>query len=202
MAKKDYPTKYNYDAAIELILKAAESDGKVTYEELEKAYGLEKPIADKSASSTNMSALYELRQVLKAKHGLTFKSASDASHYGPEYHYYIVSKVKDTTITKKKSEKKEKPSVAEKTQISYEELKFNYDSLKKSYDALEKEDVEIYQEKERLYQENRDLRYKNEELLHDIAKLNEEINKYKDAVRSLLHTTVDLSALVNLKHQF
>lgn len=181
MAKKDYPTKYNYDAAIELILKAAESDGKVTYEELEKAYGLEKPIADKSASSTNMSALYELRQVLKAKHGLTFKSASDASHYGPEYHYYIVSKIKDTTITKKKTEKKENASNSNVIQ-----------ELTKSCDALSRNNMELYKEKEAL-------KLELDKAKCAMLELENKANKYKDTVNSLLNTVDSLSVLINLK---
>ena len=189
---KDYPTKYNYDAAIKLVVEASKTDGKVTYKQLEEAFGLEKPITDKDATSTNMSALYELRQALKAKHGLTFKSAATAGKSGPEYQYYVVSKIKDTTITKNKSEKKEKSSTTDK--VDYE-AQMSYKALKESYDALKKNDLT-------LYNENLELRRKNEELRSAIIDLNGQMNRYKDTVRSLLDTTDSLAALIDLKHQF
>ena len=181
MTKKDYPTKYNYDAAIELILNASKTDGKVTYKDLEKAYGLERPIADKDATSTNMSALYELRQVLKSKHGLTFKSAATAGKSGPEYQYYIISKVKDAVITKKKTEKKENASNSNVIQ-----------ELTKSCDALSKNNMELYKEKEAL-------KLELDKAKCAMLELENRANKYKDTVNSLLNTIDSLSVLINLK---
>ena len=82
--------KYNYFEALELLKNAYESGVKVTYKDMEDVLGLEHPIDDKKYASTNNSALYELRNRLKNQYGLTFKSAANGNHSGPEYHYYII----------------------------------------------------------------------------------------------------------------
>ena len=124
-------TKYNYDTALDLLCKRYDTNESVTYEELENALGLNN---GSIASNTDKGTVYELRKRLKHYHGLTFHTAASGRNTGPEYHYYVLSKVKDTVIQKKKTNK----------DISDNNIK----DMNKSLNALSKNNQELYQQLE------------------------------------------------------
>ena len=156
--------KYNYSEALELLKNAYESGIKVTYKEMEDVLGLEHPIDDKKYASTNNSALYELRNRLKNQYGLTFKSAANGKHSGPEYHYYIISKVKSGNFQKKETVSKEKISQAKSDE----------------YDALSKNNQKLYAEVQRLELENR-------RLLEMVSGTGSKEEDYKNIIQSLMN---------------
>lgn len=154
--------KYNYSAALELLINAYKQGKRVTYHEMQTTLGLEKPIEDKSAASTNNSILYELRNRLRSEHGLVFKSAANGSHSGPDYYYYIISEVKGSSITKKDT----KP--AKKT-----------DAKDSNYEALSRDNQKLYADNQRLKIEMQDMQDKMNILLY-----REE--EYKNIINSLM----------------
>lgn len=156
--------KYNYSEALELLKNAHESGVKVTYKDMEDILGLEHPIDDKKYVSTNNSALYELRKRLKNQHGLTFKSAANGKHSGPDYHYYIISKVKSGNFQKKEIVTKEKIS-----QVKSDE-----------YDALSKNNQKLYAEVQRVELENR-------RLLDMVSEAASKEEDYKNIIQSLMN---------------
>lgn len=156
--------KYNYSEALELLKNAHESGVKVTYKDMEDILGLEHPIDDKKYVSTNNSALYELRKRLKNQHGLTFKSAANGKHSGPDYHYYIISKVKSGNFQKKETVAKEKIS-----QVKSDE-----------YEALSRNNQKLYAEVQRLELENR-------RLLDMVSESNSKEEDYKNIIQSLMN---------------
>lgn len=125
--------KYNYNAALELLVNSYKSGSKVTYENMQLALGLEKPIEDKSATSTNNSALGQLRKRLRKEHNLLFRSACNGTHCGPEYQYYIVSEIKDSSIIKKEDRSIKKP-----------------DTKESNYEALSRDNQKLYAEVQQL----------------------------------------------------
>ena len=156
--------KYNYSEALELLKNAYESGIKVTYKEMEDVLGLEHPIDDKKYASTNNSALYELRNRLKNQYGLTFKSAANGKHSGPEYHYYIISKIKNGNFQKKETVAKEKISQAKSDE----------------YEALSRNNQKLYAEVQRLELENK-------RLLEMVSKSNSKEEDYKNIIQSLMN---------------
>ena len=156
--------KYNYATALELLKDAYNANVKVTYTDLENALGLEHPIDNKKYVSTNNSALYELRKRLKNQYGLTFKSAANSKNSGPEYHYYIISKVKSGNFQKKEIVIKEKIS-----QVKSDE-----------YDALSKNNQKLYAEVQRLELENR-------RLLDMVSEAASKEEDYKNIIQSLMN---------------
>ena len=156
--------KYNYSEALELLKNAYESGVKVTYKDIETVLGLEHPIDDKKYTSINNSALYELRNRLKNQHRLTFKSAANGKHSGPEYHYYIISKVKSGNFQKKETVSKEKISQAKSDE----------------YDALSKNNQKLYAEVQRLELENR-------RLLEMVSETGSKEEDYKNIIQSLMN---------------
>ena len=158
--------KYKYNDALKLLKNAHESNIKVTYKDIEDVLGLEYPIDDKKHASTNNSALYELRKRLKNQYGLTFKSAASGWHSGPEYNYYIISKVKDGNFKKKNNE--------ETVKIVQEKIKNN------QYDALSKNNQKLYTEVQRLELENR-------RLLDMVSESNSKEEDYKNIIQSLMN---------------
>ena len=156
--------KYNYFEALELLKNAYESGAKVTYKDMEDVLGLEHPIDDKKYASTNNSALYELRNRLKNQYGLTFKSAANGKHSGPEYHYYIISKVKSGNFQKKETVAKEKISHAKSDE----------------YEALSRNNQKLYAEVQRLELENKRLL----EMASETASKEED---YKNIIQSLMN---------------
>lgn len=156
--------KYNYSEALELLKNAHESGVKVTYKDMEDVLGLEHHIDDKKYVSTNNSALYELRKRLKNQHGLTFKSAANGKHSGPEYHYYIISKVKSGNFQKKETVAKEKISKVKSDE----------------YEALSRNNQKLYAEVQRLELENR-------RLLDMVSESNSKEEDYKNIIQSLMN---------------
>lgn len=156
--------KYNYSEALELLKDAHESGVKVTYKDMESVLGLEYPIDDKKHTSINNSALYELRNRLKNQYGLTFKSAANGKHSGPEYHYYVTSKIKNGNFQKKESVSKEK--------ITH--------SKSDEYEALSKNNQKLYAEVQRLELENK-------RLLDMISEYNLKEEDYKNIIQSLMN---------------
>lgn len=156
--------KYNYSEALELLKNAHESGVKVTYKDMETVLGLEHSIDDKKYTSINNSALYELRKRLKNQHGLTFKSAANGKHSGPEYHYYIISKVKSGNFQKKETVSKEKISQAKSDE----------------YEALSKNNQKLYAEVQRLELQNR-------RLLEMVSETNSKEEDYKNIIQSLMN---------------
>ena len=158
--------KYKYNDALKLLKNAHESNIKVTYTDIEDVLGLEYPIDDKKHVSTNNSALYELRKRIKNQYGLTFKSAASSWHSGPDYHYYIISKVKDGNFKKKNNE--------EAVKIVQEKIKNN------QYEALSKNNQKLYAEVQRLELENR-------RLLDMVSESNSKEENYKNIIQSLMN---------------
>ena len=156
--------KYNYFEALELLKNAYESGAKVTYKDMEDVLGLEHPIDDKKYASTNNSALYELRNRLKNQYGLTFKSAANGNHSGPEYHYYIISKVKSGNFQKKETVAKEK----------------TVHSKSDEYEALSRNNQKLYAEVQRLELENK-------RLLEMVSESNSKEEDYKNIIQSLMN---------------
>lgn len=156
--------KYKYNDALKLLKNAHESNIKVTYKDIEDVLGLEYPIDDKKHVSTNNSALYELRKRLKNQYGLTFKSAASSWHSGPDYHYYIISKVKDGNFQKKEIVTKKKISKVKSDE----------------YDALSKNNQKLYTEVQRLELENR-------RLLDMVSESNSKEEDYKNIIQSLMN---------------
>ena len=156
--------KYNYSEALELLKNAYESGAKVTYKDMEDVLGLEHPIDDRKYASTNNSALYELRNRLKNQYGLTFKSAANGKHCGPEYHYYFTSKVKSGNFQKKETVAKEKISQAKSDE----------------YEALSRNNQKLYAEVQRLELENKRLL----EMASETASKEED---YKNIIQSLMN---------------
>lgn len=156
--------KYNYSEALELLKNAHESGVKVTYKDMEEVLGLEYPIDDKKHTSINNSALYELRNRLKNQYGLTFKSAANGKHSGPEYHYYVTSKIKNGNFQKKESVSKEKTT----------------HSKSDEYEALSRNNQKLYAEVQRLEFENR-------RLLDMVSESNSKEEDYKNIIQSLMN---------------
>lgn len=154
--------KYNYGAALELLVDSYKQGKKITYHEMQTVLGLEKPIEDRSAASTNNSILYELRNRLRSEHNLVFKSAANGTHSGPDYYYYIISEVKGSNVTKKDSK------AGKKTEFK--------DS---NYEALSKNNQKLYQEVE-------ELRLQNRRLLDMVSEANSNIEEYKTIIKSLM----------------
>lgn len=153
--------KYNYDAALELLVNAHKQNKVVTYQEMQAVLGLEKPIEDQSAASTNNSTLYEVRKRLKNEYGLVFKSAAKGSGK-PELQHYTISEVKNTGITKKEV----KP--VKKT-----------DTKDSNYEALSKDNQKLYAETERL-------KLENQRLVDEISNLKIIKNELSNIVNSLM----------------
>lgn len=153
--------KYNYDEAIKLFINAFNERRTVTYKETQEALGLEKPIDDKSAASTNASIVSTLRAQLKKEYGLTFRSASTGNRSGPDYAYYDITKVKDGNVKKKESSK------SNKTEISNEAL-----------DALQKNNQQLFAALEQA-------KAANAALQNHCVKLQEREQEYKKIIDSL-----------------
>ena len=160
--------KYKYNDALKLLKNAHESNIKVTYKDIEDVLGLEYPIDGKKHVSTNNSALYELRKRLKNQYGLTFKSAASSWHSGPDYHYYIISKVKDGNFKKKNNE--------EAVKIVQEKIKNN------QYEALSKNN-------QKLYAENQKLKLEYQEMQEKMKALVCREEEYKNIINSLMVIT-------------
>lgn len=155
--------KYNYSAALELLINAHKNGAKVTYQEMQTTLGLERPIEDRSAASTNNSILYELRNRLRSEYGLVFKSAANGTHSGPDYYYYIISEVKGSNITKKDSKSIKKSDVKEQ-----------------NYEALSRDNQKLYAEVQRLELENR-------RLLEMVSEVGSKEEDYKNIIQSLMN---------------
>ena len=158
--------KYNYKDTLELLVNAHKQGKTVTYQEMKAVLGLEKPIEDKSAASTNNSILYEVRNRLRKEYGLVFKSAAYGNHIGSDYHYYTISEVKDSDITKKdvnSAKKVDAKEVAETVRLQ----------------ALQKDNEKLYAEVQRLKFENQELR----EAMDTLICKEEE---YKSIINSLM----------------
>lgn len=160
--------KYNYSAALELLINAHKNGAKVTYQEMQTTLGLERPIEDRSAASTNNSILYELRNRLRSEYGLVFKSAANGTHSGPDYYYYIISEVKGSNITKKDSK-----------------------TAKKNIDTKEAADISrlqaLQRNNEKLYAENQELMLQNRKLLDMVSESASKEDDYKNIIQSLMN---------------
>lgn len=154
--------KYNYGAALELLVDSYKQGKKITYHEMQTILGLEKPIEDRSAASTNNSILYELRNRLRKEHNLVFKSAANGTHSGPDYYYYIISEVKGSNVTKKDTKSTKKT-----------------DAKEQNYEALSRDNQKLYEETERLRLENR-------KLLDMVAEAASKEEEYKNVINSLM----------------
>lgn len=154
--------KYNYGAALELLVDSYKQGKKITYHEMQTVLGLEKPIEDRSAASTNNSILYELRNRLRKEHNLVFKSAANGTHSGPDYYYYIISEVKGSNVTKKDTKSTKKT-----------------DAKEQNYEALSRDNQKLYEETERLKLENR-------KLLDMVAEAASKEEEYKNVINSLM----------------
>lgn len=154
--------KYNYGAALELLVDSYKQGKKITYHEMQTVLGLEKPIEDRSAASTNNSILYELRNRLRKEHNLVFKSAANGTHSGPDYYYYIISEVKGSNVTKKDTKSTKKT-----------------DAKEQNYEALSRDNQKLYEETERLRLENR-------KLLDMVAEAASKEEEYKNVINSLM----------------
>lgn len=154
--------KYNYGAALELLVDSYKQGKKITYHEMQTVLGLEKPIEDRSAASTNNSILYELRNRLRKEHNLVFKSAANGTHSGPDYYYYIISEVKGSNVTKKDTKSTKKT-----------------DAKEQNYEALSRDNQKLYEETERLRLENR-------KLLDMVAETASKEEEYKNVINSLM----------------
>lgn len=154
--------KYNYGAALELLIDSYKQGKKITYHEMQTVLGLEKPIEDRSAASTNNSILYELRNRLRKEHNLVFKSAANGTHSGPDYYYYIISEVKGSNVTKKDTKSTKKT-----------------DAKEQNYEALSRDNQKLYEETERLRLENR-------KLLDMVAEAASKEEEYKNVINSLM----------------
>lgn len=132
--------KYNYDAALELLEKAYNLGETVPYEQLQLTLGLERPIGDREAGSTNNSILYELRNRLKEKTGLTFKSNAGGANSTEDKQFYTISKADAKTI---KTAKKSKPADDDREmamsalQKSNQKLFLELEEMKEKYGVLE-----------------------------------------------------------------
>lgn len=155
--------KYNYSAALELLINAHKNGAKVTYQEMQTTLGLERPIEDRSAASTNNSILYELRNRLRSEYGLVFKSAANGTHSGPDYYYYIISEVKGSNITKKDTKSIKKS-----------------DAKEQNYEALSRDNQKLYAEVQRLELENR-------RLLEMVSEVGSKEDDYKNIIQSLMN---------------
>lgn len=155
--------KYNYSDALKLLIDSYNNGHKVTYKELQTVLGLERPIEDRAAASTNNSILYELRNRLRQEHGLVFKSASNGTHSGPDYYYYNISEVKGSNVTKKDkmTKKVEQPKEA-------------------NYEALSRDNQKLYAEVQRLELENR-------RLLEMVSEVGSKEEDYKNIIQSLMN---------------
>ena len=132
--------KYNYDAALELLEKAYGIGETVPYEQLQLALGLERPIGDKEAASTNNSILYELRNKLKEKTGLTFKSNAGGANSTEEKQFYTISKAdaKTTKVAKKsKPVDNDKETAMSALQKSNQKLFLELEEMKEKYATME-----------------------------------------------------------------
>lgn len=154
--------KYNYGAALELLVDSYKQGKKITYHEMQTVLGLEKPIEDRSAASTNNSILYELRNRLRKEHNLVFKSAANGTHSGPDYYYYIISEMKGSNVTKKDTKSTKKT-----------------DAKEQNYEALSRDNQKLYEETERLRLENR-------KLLDMVAEAASKEEEYKNVINSLM----------------
>lgn len=154
--------KYNYSAALELLINAHKNGTRVTYHDMQITLGLEKPIEDRSATSINNSVLCQLRSRLKKEYNLVFKSAANGTHSGPDYYYYIISEVKDSNITKKDVKISKKVDVKEQ-----------------NYEALSKDN-------QKLYAENQELKLCNEKLLDEVTAYTIREKEYKTIIGSLM----------------
>lgn len=148
--------KYNYSAALQLLVDSYKNGHKITYKEMQEVLGLEKPIEDRSAASTNNSILYELRNRLRKEHNLVFKSAANGTHSGPDYYYYVISEVKGSNVVKKDAKPEKKPTSKDS----------NYEALSKDNQKLYAEVQQLKLEVQRLEAENiiyagREDEYKN-----------------------------------------
>ena len=155
--------KYNYSAALELLNNAYKQGKRVTYQEMQTTLGLERPIEDRSAASTNNSILYELRNRLRSEYGLVFKSAANGTHSGPDYYYYIISEVKGSNITKKDTKSIKKS-----------------DAKEQNYEALSRDNQKLYAEVQRLELENR-------RLLEMVSEVGSKEDDYKNIIQSLMN---------------
>lgn len=155
--------KYNYGAALELLVDSYKQGKKITYHEMQTVLGLEKPIEDRSAASTNNSILYELRNRLRKEHNLVFKSAANGTHSGPDYYYYIISEVKGSNITKKDTKSIKKS-----------------DAKEQNYEALSRDNQKLYAEVQRLELENR-------RLLEMVSEVGSKEDDYKNIIQSLMN---------------
>ena len=155
--------KYNYGAALELLVDSYKQGKKITYHEMQTVLGLEKPIEDRSAASTNNSILYELRNRLRKEHNLVFKSAANGTHSGPDYYYYIISEVKGNNITKKDTKSIKKS-----------------DAKEQNYEALSRDNQKLYVEVQRLELENR-------RLLEMVSEVGSKEDDYKNIIQSLMN---------------
>lgn len=155
--------KYNYGAALELLVDSYKQGKKITYHEMQTVLGLEKPIEDRSAASTNNSILYELRNRLRKEHNLVFKSAANGTHSGPDYYYYIISEVKGSNVTKKDTKSTKKT-----------------DAKEQNYEALSRDNQKLYAEVQRLELENR-------RLLEMVSEVGSKEDDYKNIIQSLMN---------------
>lgn len=155
--------KYNYSAALELLINAHKNGTRVTYHDMQITLGLEKPIEDRSATSINNSVLCQLRSRLKKEYNLVFKSAANGTHSGPDYYYYIISEVKDSNITKKDTK------VTKKS-----------DAKEQNYEALSRDNQKLYAEVQRLELENR-------RLLEMVSEVGSKEDDYKNIIQSLMN---------------
>lgn len=155
--------KYNYGEALELLVNSYNNGHKITYKEMQETLGLERPIEDRSAASTNNSILYELRKRLREEHNLVFKSASMGTHSGPDYYYYTISEVKGSNVIKKS-----------KTAKKIEEPK------EANYEALSRDNQKLYAEVQRLELENR-------RLLEMVSEVGSKEEDYKNIIQSLMN---------------
>lgn len=151
--------KYNYKSALQLLIDKHNNNQRATYKEVQMALGLEKPIEDKAAATTNNSILFELRKRLKQNYGLTFKSAANGNHCGPDYYYYTISPVKDGP--KKKV-----------NDFSNVQKTVNYDALSK--------------DNQKLYAEVQELKLQNRNLLEMISVAGSKEEHYKSIINSLM----------------
>lgn len=155
--------KYNYSAALELLINAHKNGTRVTYHDMQITLGLEKPIEDRSATSINNSVLCQLRSRLKKEYNLVFKSAANGTHSGPDYYYYIISEVKDSNITKKDTKSIKKS-----------------DAKEQNYEALSRDNQKLYAEVQRLELENR-------RLLEMVSEVGSKEDDYKNIIQSLMN---------------
>ena len=145
-------SKYNYEAAVELIANMYPDNTKVSYTKLEEALGLEEPLG--TISSANASAISILRSRLKTEYKLDIRS--NRTKKRDEEGVYVIFELKNT-LSQLKASNSEQKVTKEWSKNEY------FDALSKNNQKLYAESEKLKLETERLKTENEKLRKKEEE---------------------------------------